>query len=78
MGTQQHLHVMQLLELLVGDGLQATAGQAVHLGGIVHDVAQAVQMPGLLKFFLGFADGCRHPKAEARPLIYLDDSHLSP
>ena len=37
-GTQQHLHVVQLFQLLMGDGLQALTGQTVHLGRVVHDV----------------------------------------
>ena len=64
-GTQQHLHVVQLLELVVGDGLQADVGQAVHLGGVVHDVAQAVQVPTLVEHLLGLADRCRHSEAES-------------
>ena len=62
---EQHFHVVQLLQLLVGNGLQTTAGETVHLGSIVHNVTQAVQVPGSPKFLLCFADGCRYPKAEA-------------
>ena len=76
MSPQEHFHVVQLLQLVVGDRFQTTAFKAIDLGGIVHDVAQAVQMPGLVQFLLGLADGSRHPEAEPRPLIYLDNRHF--
>ena len=76
MSPEQHLHVMQLFQLLMGDGFQATVGQSVHFGSIVHNVAQAVQVPCLFKFFLCLADGCGHPKTESRPLINLNDGHV--
>ena len=75
MGAQQHLHVMQLFKLLVRDGFQAAAGQTVHLGSVVHDVAQAVKVPALLKLLLGLADGCRHTEAKPRSLVNLNNRH---
>ena len=76
MGTQQDFHVMQLLQLLMGDGLEPAVGKTVHLGGIVYDIAQTVEMPTLVEFLFGLADGGRHTKAESRPLVNLDDSHF--
>ena len=76
MGAQQHLHVMQAFQLLVGDSLKAAACQTIYLGSVVHDVAQAIQVPTLVKFLLGLADGCCHSEAESRPVVNLDDRHV--
>lgn len=45
MSTQQHLGVVQLVELLVVDGDESLPVQAFHLHAVVHDVAQAIE-PG--------------------------------
>ena len=59
----------------MGNRLQSAAGQSVHLGGIVHNVTQAVEVSALIEFLLSLTDGSRHPEAEARPLINLNYSH---
>ena len=77
MGSQQHFHVMQLLQLLMGDGLESSTSETVHLGSVVHDIAQAVKMLGFVEFLLCFPDGCRHSEAKARTVIYLNNGHYS-
>ena len=66
MGTQEHLHVVQLLELLVGDGDQALVAQPLDLAGIVHNVAQAVEVAPLGQLLLGLVDGTGHAEAKSR------------
>ena len=40
MGTEKHLHIVQAVKILMGDYLQATLRQTIHLIAIMDDVAK--------------------------------------
>ena len=69
-GTEQHLGVMELLELLVVDGDKTVVVKPFHLHAIVNDVAETVERLARSQFFFRFADGCSHAEAEAAAGIY--------
>ncbi len=63
-GTQQYLHVMQVLKVGMCDSDQPLAAQTLHLGCIMHDIAQTVEASGLIEFLLRLAYGRDHTEAE--------------
>ena len=76
--AQQHLRAPgQRLEFGVPDGLQSQCPQPFALAPVVYDVAQAAERVGSPQFFLGLADGRRHPEAEARRVVDFDVNHCS-
>lgn len=65
MGAQEHLGVVQMVEVGVRDGLEAEFSQAVALSAVVDDVAEAEEGLACGEFFFGLADGGGHSEAEA-------------
>ena len=76
MRTKQHIHIVEFLQLLMGDGLQPLLLEAFHLVAIVHNVAQAVEVACVCQLLLCHIDGARHAKAESRILVNFDNSHI--
>ena len=70
MGTEKHLHIVQAVKILMGDYLQATLRQTIHLIAIMDDVAKAIKGAGAVKFGFGLANGSDHSKAESGIRIY--------
>ena len=70
MGTEQHLDVMELFQLLMVDGDEAVVVESFHLHAIVNDVAEAVERLACCQFFFRFADGSGHAEAKAAAGIY--------
>ena len=70
MGTEQHLGVVELFQLLVVDGDEAVVVKPFHLHAVVNDVAETVERLARSQFFFRFADGCSHAEAEAAAGIY--------
>ena len=70
MGTEQHLGVMELFQLLVVDGDEAVAVESFHLHAIVDDVAETVERLTRCQLFFRFADGSGHAEAKAAAGIY--------
>ena len=69
-GTEQHLCVVQLTQLLVVDGDKSLLVQTLHLHAVVHDVTQAIEFAAFCQLFLGLADGSGDAKAEAAAVVY--------
>jgi hypothetical protein len=70
-GAQQHLGVVERVELLVVDGLQTERAQAFALLAVVDYVAQTVERVALAQFLLGLAYRRGHAKAEPRIFVNL-------
>jgi hypothetical protein len=70
MGTEQHLRVVQVTELLMIDGDEALLMQPLYLHTVVNNVTQAIEFTAFSQLFLGLADGCGDTKAEAAAVIY--------
>ena len=69
MGAYQHTLAAQGLQVVVVYHLQAGLAQALHLGAVVHNVAQTVEAAGLGQLLLGGAYGFHHSKAVACVLV---------
>ena len=69
MGTQQHLHVVQLTHVVVVDGDESHLTQTFTLHTIVYDITETVEGLALCQFFLGFLNGGGHTEAEATAFI---------
>ena len=71
-GTKQHLHVVELAQVVVVDGDKAHLMEPFALHAVVHDIAETVERLSLCQFFLGFLDGGGHTEAEATAVIDLN------
>ena len=69
MGTEQDLHVVELLELVVVDGDESEFLQALALHAVVHDVAKAIKGGAICQLFFGLADGGGDPKTESAATV---------
>ena len=69
MGAYQHTLAAQGLQVVVVYHLQASLAQALHLGAVVHYVAQTVEAAGLGQLLLGGAYGFHYSKAVACVLV---------
>ena len=65
MGSEKHLGIVQLGELLVVDGYESQLLEPVAFYAVVHDVAQAIEPFALLQLLFGFLYGCGYTKAES-------------
>ena len=63
--AEQHLHVVEAVQVVVGDGYKPFVLQSVNFVGIVHDIAEAVELSAFVELLLRFSDGCDHTWAEA-------------
>ena len=72
MGTQQHLHVVQLPHLIMVNGDQSHLPKAVTLHPIMHDITQTIERITLCQFLLRFLNGSRHPETEATAIVNLN------
>jgi hypothetical protein len=70
MGTQKHLHIVQMLQIVVIDSDESHALKSLTLHPVVHDITQTVESGSLRQFFLGFADGSGHTETESTAAIY--------
>ncbi len=70
MGTEQHLHTVKLLHLLMVDGDESRLMQALHLHTIMHNITQAVKCTALFQLFFSFLDGSGYAEAETTTIIY--------
>lgn len=78
MCAQQHLSIMQGLQLLVINRLKPLLMQAFNLHAIVYDVAQTIEFAAFGQFFLRLADGSGNSKTETTAIVYLNiQIHLS-
>ena len=64
MGADQDLTIPEFPEVIVGNDLQTFLFEPVHLLIVVHDVPQAIQLPGIIKFVLSHLDGVNHTKTK--------------
>ena len=67
--SQEHLRIVQLVEVVVVDGDKPHLPQALALHAVVNDVAQAVESAALREFLLGLADGGGDAEAEATTAV---------
>ena len=77
MGPQQHLHVVELAQVVVVDGDQTHLPKALTLHAVVNDIAKTVEGLSLCQFFLGFLDGGGHSEAETTAFIYFYLNHTT-
>ena len=68
-GTQQHLHIMQLAHIVVVDRDQSHLAQAFALHTIVDDITETIEGLALCKFLLSFLNGGGHTEAETTAFI---------
>ena len=73
--AQQHFHIVELSQLVVGDGLKPYFAQSLHLVAVMHYVAEAIQMPRLIYFFFCFLYGGHHAEAKSRTVVNLYYCH---
>ena len=76
MGTQQHLHIVELAHLLMIDGDEPHLAEAFTLHTIVHDITETIELGSLGQFFFGLLNSGGHPEAEATAFIYFDLDHI--
>ena len=77
-GTYQHLLARQPLQLLMAYHAQTPLAQSLHLGTIVHNVAQAVERAVVCQLHFCRSDGLHNPETKSRIIInsYLQFSLL--
>ena len=73
--AEQHLHIMQMAQLLMVDGNESHPFQPLTLHAVVHDVTQTVERGALGQFLLGLADGSGHSEAETTAIVYFYLQH---
>ena len=76
MGTQQHLHIMELTHIIMVDGDEPQVFQPLTFHTVVNDIAQTVE--GLVtgaKLLLSLLNGGGHSETEATAFVYLDLDH---
>lgn len=76
MGAQQHLHVVELAQVVVVDGDESHLTEAVTLPTVVYDITEAVERRALCQFFLSLLDGGGHSKAETTTFVYFYLNHF--
>ena len=69
MCSQQHLHIVQLAQIIVVNGHQSAFMQTLHFNTIMHNVAQTVQRFSLGQFFLCFLYGRCHAETKATATV---------
>ena len=65
MSSQEHFHIMQLLEFIMIDCDESQLLQALALSSIVDNVAQTIERSALLQFLFCLFDSCGHTEAES-------------
>lgn len=70
MSPQQHRGVFQCPEFSMRDCHQTAHAETFNFRGVVHDITQAIQSPGLLKLFFGFLYRGDDTETEPRIIIY--------
>ena len=65
MGAQKQLHIVEPRYIFVRNDFQSLAFKSAHLVAVMHDIAQTVEQPRPIDFFLGFLNGRGHTEAEA-------------
>lgn len=68
-GTEQDVAVVELVELVVVNGLQAHVLQTVALGAVVYDIAEAVELLTVFEFVFRLAYGAGHSEAETASFV---------
>jgi hypothetical protein len=81
-GTEEHLHVVELTHVVVVDGDEAHILQAFALHTVVDNIAKAIELGGWRlqipsnvlgsEFFFGLADGGGHTETEATARVNFD------
>jgi len=72
MRTQQHLHVVQLAQLVMIDGDEPHLAQALTLHTIVYYITQTIQFIAFGQFFLSLLYSSGYSEAEATAVINLN------
>ena len=70
MSTEQDLHALQFLHLLMVYRDESRFMQALHFHTVMHNIAQAVKFTALSQLLFCFLDGSGYAKAEPTAVIY--------
>ena len=70
MSPQQHRGIFQCPEFRMRDCHQTAHAETFNFRGVVHDITQAIQSPGLLKLFFGLLQ-YRGDDTETEPRIVI-------
>ena len=74
-GAQQHFHVVEFAQVVVGYCHEAFVLQTLHLIAVVHNIAQTIEMSALVELSLGFLYGSHHTETESRIFVNLYRCH---